>query len=446
VLAALLLIVGRKLEDGTDTNANAEADDPSGTAGQNCIRSRAVWPFTECHWMLSEQELEGRFRSPEGELVERKRNADSRDDIRKTIAAFANDLPNTRQSGVIFFGLEDNGNCSNLNVTDTMLQDLSHLRADGKLIPFPIMRVGQITVDACSVAFAEVAPTDNPPTTVDNITYVRVGPTTRRATLAEERVLIEKRRWGNLPFDAHPVAGATVQDLDLGRFEREILPAMVSTDALAANQRSTEERLLALRLLHPDGHTPTSTAILVTGNAPNEFFPGAYIQLVRVNGTELTETVIDNREFRGPSPDQLRQLDNYLSLNVLRRLRLSGVQHQEQPEYPIEALRQLIRNAVIHRNYEGTNAPVRITWYSDRIEIASPGGPFGQVTAENFGLPSVTDYRNPTLAATLKDLGFVERFGVGIAIARKALAENGNPPPEFTVYPHHILAVVRTSE
>jgi ATP-dependent DNA helicase RecG len=103
----------------------------------------------------------------------------------------------------------------------------------------------------------------------------------------------------------------------------------------------------------------------------------------------------------------------------------------------------LVRNAILHRTYEGTYSPVRIYWFSDRIEIHSPGGPFGQVTRENFGQPGVTDYRNPHLAEAMRVLGYVQRFGLGIQIARQQLAANGNPPLVFIVEQNHILATVR---
>ena len=127
---------------------------------------------------------------------------------------------------------------------------------------------------------------------------------------------------------------------------------------------------------------------------------------------------------------------------ISRAALVGGETREERQDYPEDALRQLARNAVLHRSYEGTNAPVRITWFADRVEIQSPGGPYGQVTKETFGTPGVTDYRNPTIAAALKALGFVERFGVGIAVARKSLAANGNPPPEFTVEDAHVLATI----
>lgn len=111
--------------------------------------------------------------------------------------------------------------------------------------------------------------------------------------------------------------------------------------------------------------------------------------------------------------------------------------------YPAAAIEQIAYNAVLHRTYEGTNTPVRVYWFNDRIEITSPGGPYGSVTCENFGNPGITDYRNPNLASVLKTLGFVQSFGRGIATARKVMEQNGNPPPEFQVDPHNVLCILR---
>ena len=95
----------------------------------------------------------------------------------------------------------------------------------------------------------------------------------------------------------------------------------------------------------------------------------------------------------------------------------------------------------MHRAYEGTNSPVRINWFADRVEIQSPGGLYGQVTPANF--ERVCDYRNPVLAEAMKVLGYVERFGTGIARAKAALAANGNPIAEFTFEPTHVLVTIR---
>jgi ATP-dependent DNA helicase RecG len=106
-------------------------------------------------------------------------------------------------------------------------------------------------------------------------------------------------------------------------------------------------------------------------------------------------------------------------------------------------MQQLLRNAVMHRNYESSNAPVQWYWFSDRIEIHSPGGLFGRARPETFGMPGGNDYRNPTLAAALHQLGFVQRFGMGVPLARRACSDNGNPPPEFLFQPANFAVIVR---
>ena len=146
----------------------------------------------------------------------------------------------------------------------------------------------------------------------------------------------------------------------------------------------------------------------------------------------------------GPLPDLLRRLEEKLEAHNEVAVDLtSGSTEQRFPVYPMTALQQLVRNAVLHRTYEASNAPVRVTWFNDRIEIANPGGPFGAVTAASFGKPGVTDYRNPVLAEAMKVMGYVNRFGVGIQTARDALAKNGNPTLEFSVEPTWVLATAR---
>ena len=121
----------------------------------------------------------------------------------------------------------------------------------------------------------------------------------------------------------------------------------------------------------------------------------------------------------------------------------SGPRETRRSTYPLPALQQLVRNAVMHRTYEGTNAPVRVYWFDDRIEIISPGGPYGVVSAELFGQPGIVDYRNPALAEAMRVLGLVQRYGVGIPIARRELEANGQPEPEFRIEPNWVCCTVR---
>jgi ATP-dependent DNA helicase RecG len=390
--------------------------------------------------VLTENEIVELFRLQESDDVERKEGIASSDKICEAICAFANDLPN-RGRGVVFVGQRDDRSCAGLNIDARLLETLASWRSDGRILPFPVLSVRKMTIDGCDVAVIDVQPSDNPPVEFNGRVWIRVGPRRGIATAEEERRLVEKRRWGSLTFDAQPVPGASLADLDLRRFEVEYLPVAVSPEALAENARPRDMQLRALRLVGAAG-TPTATAVLMLGVDPRAFFPGAYIQFLRIDGSQLTDPLRDQREVSGTLGDQLRELEGLIKLHISRAALVGGETREERQDYPEDALRQLARNAVLHRSYEGTNAPVRITWFADRVEIQSPGGPYGQVTKETFGTPGVTDYRNPTIAAALKALGFVERFGVGIAVARKSLAANGNPPPEFTVEDAHVLATI----
>ncbi len=393
--------------------------------------------------MHTDDELTEIIARGESDCVEFTESTRDLDKIRKVICAFANDLPNHRQPGLIFIGIKNDRSCADLTIDDDLLTTLGGLRSDGKILPFPVMEVVKRSLDGCEVAVIQVEPSDNPPVRVDGRCWIRTGPRRGQATAEEERRLTEKRRWGNLPYDMHGVDGSSVEnDLDLRRFRDEYLPFAVPPEVLEENDRNLEEQLQALRLTTQDG-TPTVTAILMLGNDPPYWFPGAYIQFVRYEGNEVTDPIKDQTKIHGTLPDQLRELDKILKVHISTALDTSGERHIEKPDYPFEALRELARNAVIHRNYESSNTPVRVYWFADKVEITSPGSVYGAVTRDNFGRPNVTSYRNPTIAEAMKNMGFMQRFGIGIRTACKALQDNGNPPLEFDVQDTLILATIK---
>lgn len=393
--------------------------------------------------MLSNLELENILKAGESDRVEFTESTNDLDKIRQATCAFANDLPAYGEPGFIFVGVKDDMSCAGLTISDELLQKFGGLRNDGKLLPFPVIEVGKQTLNGCEVAVIQVEPSDNPPVKVDGRCWIRVGPRRAQATAEEERKLTEKRRWGNLSFDLQGVKGASVEkDLDLWKFEQEYLPCAVSPEALEENDRDLSEQLQALRLAAQNG-TPSVTAILISGKDPHYWFPGAYIQFVRYEGSEVTDPVADHKEIRGTLPEQLLDLDRILKANISNPLDTSGEIHRESADYPYAALRELARNAVIHRNYENSNTPVRIHWFTDNIVIVSPGSVYGAVTRKNFGQPGITAYRNPTIAEAMKNLGFMQRFGIGITTANKALKDNNNPPVEFDIQENFVTATVK---
>jgi ATP-dependent DNA helicase RecG len=391
--------------------------------------------------MLTDKELLEDFTNIESDRVERKKEAADSDKIREIICALANDMPAHNKPGVIFIGQNDDLSCASILIDDDLLLRLSQLRDDGTIQPIPRLVVRKFIADGCEVAAIIVAPSNNPPVRFAGRVHIRVGPRRALATGQEEIVLTEKRQWGMLPFDAQPCLGANLADLDINRFSLEFLPAVVSQEVLAQNHRSTLNQLKALRLASSN-ETPTVSGMLFIGKSPLSWMPGAYIQFRRLAGVKLTDDVIDNQDISGAIPDQIRRVDEILDINIKRSMQIGGRKRVDRADYPIEALRQLFRNAIVHRTYEGTNSPVRISWFSDRIEIQSPGGLYGQVTPENIG-KGATDYRNPTIAGFMVQLGFMEKFGVGLQIAKERLKENGNPELDWQIDQQHVLAIVR---
>jgi ATP-dependent DNA helicase RecG len=386
---------------------------------------------------MTDDEIVQLVRSDESDRVERKESLSDR--VRQTICAFANDLAGHRRPGVVIIGQRDDGAPTGLAIDDKLLTQLSGIRVENTFGPFPSIDVRKLAIDGHDVAVVIVHVASSPPVRYAGRIYVRVGPTTRVATPEEEHRLSERRRMAHLPFDVQAVETARLEDLDLDRFRRDYLPNAVAPDILEENHREQLQQLAALRLVTPDGQ-PTVVGVLVLANDPLRFLPGAYVQFVRFDGTELSDPILAQHRISGPLQQLLQRLDDLIEANIRTGLDVAGrATHIARPDYPIDALRQVTRNAVMHRAYDGTHAPVKLSWFHDRIEVQNPGGPFGQVTIERFGQPGLTDYRNPHIAEALKVLGFVERFGVGLAIANKRLAANGNPPLEYEVESSHVL-------
>jgi len=131
--------------------------------------------------------------------------------------------------------------------------------------------------------------------------------------------------------------------------------------------------------------------------------------------------------FEGDLTTQLKQIDEFIKANVIKTV-LPELGTEHIANYHIRAIKELLFNAVIHRDYQ-SNAPIKFYEFSDRIEISNPGGLYGKARPENF--PNENDYRNPALAEAVKNLGFVNGFNVGVKAALAALQKNGNPLPGF---------------
>ena len=399
---------------------------------------------------FTDEELLQIIKAGEADRVEFKESlsGSAAERIREAICAFANDLPSHEKPGFVFVGVRDDKTIVGLSVTDQLLVQLANMKTDGNIVPPPSLNVEKRVLQDKEIAVVAVQPSDSPPVRYRGTIQIRTGPRRGIATAQDERILNEKRRHRDIPFDLHPIPTSGISDLNLAQFENEYLPQAVSADILETNERVSEERLTATKMIAAvDEPTATVLGILVLGKNPQDFLPGAYLQFLRIDGSDLADNILDSEEIGGTIPDLLRRLDDKLAAHNRTAVDFttSVVEHRTEL-YPIQALQQITRNAVMHRTYEATNAPIRVSWFNDRIEVLSPGGVFGVVTVENFGQPGLTDYRNPNLAEAMKHLGYVQRFGAGIPIAKRLLQAAGHPEPEFDVHGNYVLATIKAAQ
>ena len=409
----------------------------------DCLGQRADMPIA-----YSDIELAAMMTDLESDLVERKETFDGEapNAVRQAICAFANDLPGHRRPGVIFIGARDDGTPTGLEINDALLLKLAHCKTDGNILPLPTMTVGKHGLGGRDVIVVTVAPADSPPVRYRGRIWTRVGPRRALASAQDERILNEKRRHGDAPFDARPIRAAALADLDLPRFQYLYLHRAFDADGLAQNDRTVEERLAATKMIATaNDPTPTVLGVLMFSPKPTDLLPGAYVQFLQFAGDDRAAPIIDSARFDGPLVDSMRDLDAMLRARIRTSVDIGSARTEiRRPTYPLSALQELVRNAVMHRTYEATNSPVQVSWFADRIEIISPGGPYGGVTTDTFGQPGLIDYRNPNLAEAMRVSGLVQRYGVGIPLARRELRANNQDEPAFDVDSHRVRCTVRT--
>jgi len=373
--------------------------------------------------------------------IERTESLTNTDKLCEAICAFANDMPDSGMPGYLLIGVDKTGTPTGATVDERLLERLAGLRDNGNILPLPTMHVFKADHEGKQIAVVEVQPSDMPPVRYKQTVWIRTGPTKDRATAEQERRLEERRVDRARTWDLRACVDATLEDLAMDLFTLTYLPSGVSAEVLKENRRTVEDQLGSLRLYHRRLGAPTNAAVLLFGKDPCYFFPGAYVQYVRYDGTSQADTAIKEQTISGDLLNMMRDIDRLAKeLAGNRPVRREDLSEDLVSDYPEAALHELFINAMIHRNYDGSTTPVSINHFTDRIEIQNPGSVYGDLTKELF--PNGTSYRNPVLAEAAKTLGFANKFGRGIAVAKSWLQRNGSPGLEYIVGENHLAMIV----
>ena len=359
----------------------------------------------------------------------------------ESLSAFAN----RTGGGVLLFGLDEEKDFSIVGVGNAqrLQEELTHL-ASAEMEPalrpqFVVDEIDGETVIAAEIE--EVAANQKPcfykPAGLSSGAYIRSGNTNRQMTEYEVFGYLSSR--GQPKHDEDLVANAALTDLDPALLEKYLSQLQSARPKAGYLDGSQEEVLTRLHVCGRDGDVvrPTLAGLLMFGKYPQEFFPQLMITFLQYYGTteeEHTprgERFMDNQRFEGPIPEMVDRTESYV-LGAMRKASLiEGTFRRDIPEYPQDALREAIANAVAHRDYSPyvRGSYIQIRMFADRLEVQSPGGLFGNVTVENLEEEHST--RNARLMRMMEDWHIVENRGSGIKAMLQAMRTANLEPPRF---------------
>lgn len=382
--------------------------------------------------MITKGEIQSLLHSTETYRIERTISTGNMDKFCEAICAFANDLPDSRKKGYLLIGAHDDGRLSGLKVDDDLLKKIAAIRSDGNILPLPVMTVDKVEFPEGDLLVAEVSPSLLPPVRYRGRIFIRIGPRRDIASEAEERLLTERRTAYMATFDATPCLGASLDDLELDYIKNTYLPSVVDADILSQDKRDLKDKMASIHLYDRMNDCPTYAAIILFGKNPRYYMPGDYVQYVRFEGKEKGGEILNEKRFQGPLHSMLPALESFVSDAVITQRPVVASLFREKTviNYPKNALRELLMNACMHRDYQA-NMPIRLYQFDDHIEIMNAGGLYGEARPENF--PMVNDYRNPIVAEAMKEMKYVNMFNQGVKRVQDMLRENGNREAKFDV-------------
>lgn len=357
----------------------------------------------------------GRVAVPEGKTREYKRDLSSPTKPLRTIVAFANSA-----GGQLVVGVADDGTV--VGVTDPLAEEerLASLIADS-IKPQLVPAIDLATVSGETVLIVEVPLSTRRPhymkaQGIDGGVYVRLGSTTRKADPALVAELERTAR--GVAFEDLPEPRASLADLDLAQLGDLRGRATSATDLLA----------LGLAVKQGTQLVPTNAGILAACPEPTRFLPSAWVQCGRLRGPEGID-IFDQIEIHKPLPQAVDDVMTFLTKHAYKTGVFGAARRRDAYSIPIEAIREVIINALVHASYAERGTPIRVGFYDNRIVAESPGGLVPGMTVET--MRGVSRLRNPSLARIFRDAGLIEQWGSGLNRVYSVIAKAGLPAPDI---------------
>ena len=375
---------------------------------------------------------------------------------KESVAAFAN-----TRGGLLLLGLDRPG-FRPIDVDAPQLAgDLASACAE-ELCPPIVPDIDIVTIGGRSVvaALVDELPTVRKPCYVrrqgiDRGAYVRTRDGDRRLTAYEVHILLAGR--GQPRDDVVVVEGAVRDHLAQGLIEALLRRVRSRRGPLLAD--SSDDEILRMMNVLVDGDPPgvSLAGLLALGRYPQQFLPQVNITFVvypTIEGEPLADGTrfLDNESIDGPIPTMLAAAQAAILRNITRRAVVSGAGRLDDWEYPEEVVRELVVNALMHRDYHplAHGAQVRIELYPDRLEVVNPGGLHGPIDRRKLTTEPVTSSRNSHIAKLLEDTEIPgtgrtvsENRGSGLVAVTASLRRAGMAPLQISDRIDSFRVVVR---
>jgi ATP-dependent DNA helicase RecG len=329
------------------------------------------------------------------------------DDLAASLIAFA-----TTDGGQLILGVAEDRRIHGVADADAVMQKVDQVAYQNCEPPLVIVQETVAAESGAVVVVVNVPKGDQRPyRTSRGVHYIRTTSGRRRASRQELLRLFQAAE--SLFYDETTLTAATLADLDLPLFDR--LTQTAYPGAASARGMGHERLLLNLRLAREvDGAVhPTVTALLFFGREPQVFLPQAHIVAARLPGSDLAAPPSDSKRLDGTLLAILENAVRFLDIHLLTRHRIQGFEPETFPELPKEALREVLVNALAHRDYT-VMAPIRLFVFDDRVDVRTPGGLPNTVTIEAMKLSAVHVLRNPSIYLLFDRLGMVTGIGSGV--------------------------------
>ncbi|MFH1412498.1 MAG: helix-turn-helix domain-containing protein [bacterium] len=370
---------------------------------------------------MAKQAITKLIKQPESGIFEKKSSLSDIKRIVEVVCSFANS-----NGGKVLVGVSDKGKVMNIDIgkntierlTDTIIDNTDH-----KIYP----EISTIKTDEKNLILISVKPSPQKPHTAYGRAYKRAGKNTKLMSQSEyERLLLEKNK-DKMQFDAFECKGAKMADIDKGKVKWFLKKAKAERNFDVEPEIPVNEALERLGLMK--NKKLTNAAILLFGKNPQKFFLQARIRCARFKGVIETD-FIDMKIIEGNIIDQVDEAEKFILTHIKKAAKVVMFKREEMWEYPPDALREAIVNAVAHRDYE-CPGNIKVAVLDDRVEITDPGTLPAPLTAKMLKQKHDSVPRNKLISEAFFLIKNIEQWGKGTNKMVEWCVEQGLKEPDF---------------